>query len=714
MAGGSVLKAVGATATPAQIYADAQTRNALLRIPGGVLDPHTDVEGTLVNTTGGRQTDPNKPDRLSVYLGPRATLRGVVTDILHLTLPLPDPAPTPYDELLSAQGVFVYNLDHLDALGPGAWRVGLWLPLPVEVTGTTWTHDWETVKGWADDFPTDRFAELDTPAANLPIPDPDLLPGEVAPVLLGTPEAIATDLAAQVVANPFDAVFRAYEIFRGLPANGATSAQVVAQKMVEAISARELTLLASVTAGNAVLRRMWTALETSAEAGAEDAREWVASSLGLQFDGPSNSWFGPLVVGPTVVPDELPYEVVVPLKKPLPRKAAVQARARADEDPNGIHRLVLGRDLCVGDFTSYTQKNGRSWTGAAYTGRVLPGTWAAAHVEPLRLTSAVEVARRDVVLKIAGNEAFLDGSRAADKGTLSSGIQQWSIHLNEELPPLLERFRVAAPDHYDLFFGLYGLQTRLWARTGGNPGDPEAPPTPPDADIRRDNPDAFTDVTPDVDPKSFDATYATVGRMLPGGAWEHLPQPPDSVTAVGPRHAFFGVTLTGKAFSIDSAWVARVRLAALCSTEYSLCQVWTGVYRFERLSRSIGTVAVDGVPHTASELLSSQFAVAAALDEHINAPWQVAPNLAKAVARTVAATAANPDAAVRDELRPHADDGSTLRVPFLLDLAVNYLSVRNPVGKEHRDGTLVKLHDQGMDTTPPPGLASQPGTFAGW
>jgi hypothetical protein len=714
MAGGNMLKAAGATATPAQIYADAQTRNALLRIPGGVPDPHTDVVGTLGNTTGGRQVDPTKPDRVSVYLGPRATLRGVVSDLLRRTLPLPEPVATLDEELLSAQGVFVYNLDYLDALGPGAWRVGLWLPLPVEVDGTTWTNDWETVRAWAADFPTDRFAELDTPAAALPIPDPDLLPGEVAPVLTGTADAIATDLADQLVTNPFDAVFRAYEIFRGLPAAGATSAQVIAQKLVEAISARELTLLASVTAGNAVLRRMWTALETSAEPGADDAREWVATSLGLHLDAPSGTWSGPLVVGPTAVPDELPREVVVPTKKPVFPKRATQKVERPDEDPNGYHRLVLGRDLCVGDIASHTQRNGRSWAGPAYTGRVLPGRWAAAHAALLRITGTVELARQEVVLKIAENEAFLDGSRAADKGMLSSGIQQWSIHLNDELPPLLERFRVAAPDHYDLFFGLYGLQSRLWARTGDEPGDLEAPPTPPDADIRRDNADAFTGTTPETDAKAFDATYATVGHLPPGGAWQHLPEPPSTVTAVGPRHAYFGVTQAGTSFAVDSTWVGRVRLAALCSTEYRLCQVWHGIYRFERLLRSIGTIAVDGVDHTAPELLPSQFAAAAALDEHINAPWQVDDHLVAAIARTFAATAAHPDAAVREEMRPHEDDGSTLRVPFLHALAVNYLAVRTPEGKEHRDATLVKLHDLGLDTTPPPGLASLPGTFAGW
>ena len=76
MAGGKVLKAGGATATPVQVYNDAQTRNTLLHVPGGeigpggvVLPPEV-VEGPLGNTVGGRQTDPTKPARLSVFLGP--------------------------------------------------------------------------------------------------------------------------------------------------------------------------------------------------------------------------------------------------------------------------------------------------------------------------------------------------------------------------------------------------------------------------------------------------------------------------------------------------------------------------------------------------------------------------------------------------------------------------------------------------------------------
>jgi len=312
----------------------------------------------------------------------------------------------------------------------------------------------------------------------------------------------------------------------------------------------------------------------------------------------------------------------------------------------------MGRSLCLGNTAAHVQANRSSWSGPAYTGRVAVTPWARAHAAALRLTSAQEQARLDVVLRIAANEALLDGSRAADKGTLSSGIQQWSIHLNDELPALLERFRVAAPDHYDLFFGTYGLQVRRWARATPGPGGLEAPPTPAEADVRRDNPDAYTGTVPKTDPKAYDVGYATVGSLAPGGPWTLLPQPPDRVNALGLRHTFFGAGPhpSGRGYQISNAWCARVRLAALCSNDYRLCQIWAAVYRFERLRVQVGTITVDGVGYPAPELLTSQFAVAAALDQHINAPFFVKKALDRAAARTMSAVASPAGA---DDMRPH-------------------------------------------------------------
>jgi hypothetical protein len=714
MAGGKVLTAAGATASPVQVAAAAQTRNALLWVPTTDVGQPSVITGTLLNTVGGRQTNQANPDRVAVFLAPGATLRGVAADLYQRYRPAGAAEVNPFDELRVAQAVWVYNEAFLTAAAP-AWRVGLWLPMPIEVEGLTWTTDWETVLSWADRFPPARFAELDTPAAALPLPDPDALVGEAAAwVAAHTLAPAAAELAFAIVANPFECVFRTYEIFRRLPATGATSRETVAIAVVDALSGRELTAAAHVTAGNAVLRRLWAALATATSGGAAGARDRLAPALGLA--GSAGAWTNPADRGPTVVPLELPREVVMPgLKLPAPKPATQKPTKLTGEDPNGRHVLVLGRDVCTGNLDSYTQKNGTSWTGPSYTGRVRPAAWVAAHAGPLRLTSTVEQARLDVAVKIAENEAYLDGSRGADKGTLSSGIQQSSIHLDDELPALLERFRVGAPDHYDLFFGMYGLQSRIWARTGPGLGDAEAPPTPPQADVQRDNPEAFTGGVPDTDPKSYDVAYATVGQVPPGGAWTLLPQPPGSVTSVGPRHAFFGVTKTGLAYTVADTWCARVRLAALCSTDYRLCQLWTAVYRFERLRRQVGTIKVDGVDHSAADLLRSQFAAAAALDEHVNAPWQVRGNLQGAVQRVAEASAANPDSAVAGEMRPHESPADpTLRVPWLLAFAVNYVSLRQPVGKEHRDATLLHMHDLGLATVPAPGLSSQPGSFLGW
>ena len=722
MAAGSVLAAAGLkTAIVTQTYVDALTHNVLELRPGSTVGPPSVAHGNLGNTVGGRQTDLTKPERLSVLLGPRATLRGIVRDLLARTFVAGHSPQNPFDELRVVQGVYVYNRTYLEGLPAPAWRVGLWLPLPVEVDAAgAWTVNWDFVMASGVNFDPTRWAALDAPAEALALPDPDALPAQATAFLAGKDQATAASaLVTQLVANPFDCVFLVYEIFRQLPAAGARSTAGVASEIVTGLTLRELTLLARVTAGNAVLRRLWSAIAGSAAAGAPAARDRLAPALGLA--GAPGAWRNPDETGPTVVPSELPLRPALP-GAPQPKPARQKPNNLTGEDPDGVHTLVLGRDLCVGNVASFTQKNGSTWSGAAYTGRIPPSAWTRTHANALRLTSTAEQARLDVVLKIAENEAYLDGSRAADKGTLSSAIQQWSIHLNDELPALLERFRVAAPDHYDLFFGLYGLQTLRWARTGPALGALEAPPTPPEADIRRDNPDAYTGTVPTTDPKAYDVAYATVGSLAPGGAWRLLPQPPDAVTALGPRHTFFGVsprTGAGRGFEVSPTWVGRVRLAALCSAEYQLCQIWTGVYRFERLRRQLGTTTVDGVGYPPAELLRSEFAAAAALDQHVNAPFWVAGDVATAVSRTNAALAVNPDAASAQDMRAHdpvtgAVPHPPLRAPWLTAFAVDYLAVRRLVGKLNRDAELVKLHDAGMAAVPRIGLSAQPGSFLGW
>jgi hypothetical protein len=130
----------------------------------------------------------------------------------------------------------------------------------------------------------------------------------------------------------------------------------------------------------------------------------------------------------------------------------------------------------------------------------------------------------------------------------------------------------------------------------------------------------------------------------------------------------------------------------------------------------VGTITVDGVGYPAPELLTSQFAVAAALDQHINAPFFVKKALDRAAARTMSAVASPAGA---DDMRPH-DPPTTgtphppLQAPWLLAFGVDYLAERDLVGKDHRDAALLELHDQGLTAVPPAGLSTRPGSFRGW
>src|SRR4051812_15246800 len=103
MSAGTVLRAAGVTKKPTPTLADlmaAFTYNVLEDVPGSFVGPAAVVHGALANGLGGRQTDMTKPQRVSVFLGPRATLRGVVLDIAHRTR-VPGHAPAdPFDDLL--------------------------------------------------------------------------------------------------------------------------------------------------------------------------------------------------------------------------------------------------------------------------------------------------------------------------------------------------------------------------------------------------------------------------------------------------------------------------------------------------------------------------------------------------------------------------------------------------------------------------------------
>ncbi|MCW3844400.1 hypothetical protein ONA70_30365 [Micromonospora yasonensis] len=708
-AGGLVTDHPGAT--PPMTY------NVLLRVPGSLGTP-TVVRGTLQNTVGGRRTAAQRPT-LSLFLCPGATLRGIAYWLLRKAKPSGAPDPTPYDEMRVATALWAWNRDYLAALGgPAGWRTGLWLPLPVEVDagGAQWVTDWETVGGWADQLPSPLGAALDTPAQHLPLPEPAVLSTEVAAWLSGRDlDDVADVVARDLVGNPFEAVFRILEILRQVAADDAGDAVDLAAAVTNGLATWELSTLASVTAGHGVLRRLWSLVGPSSDGDAEDARDLLGPALGLTRTG-SGVWQPPDVLGPTVIPDELtalPPAPPVKGRKPAPQGLVTPWKVAA-ENPGGRHSMMLGRDLCIGVTDSYTQKNGTSWTGPAYVGRLDPAQFIQDNAAAIGFTTDAERARLRVVELIAPNEGRLDAARGADKGTLSTGIQQWSAHLNEELPVLLARFKRVAPDHYDLFFGMYGLQPEPWWRVDGKEAAAEVADP---AAVRAANPEAFDAAGAAKQGKEYALRYATLFQVRPGGGRVRLAEPPDSVVEVLPRHAFFGVTKQGKAYTVAPEWCARIRLASLCSLPYNLVQVWTAVWRFERLARQpLGkaTLIVRGRPYRIRDFSVSEYGAALMIDQHINAPFWVTAAIDRAIDRTERAIARMPEP-VRTELRPF-DEGTSgpLRAQWLRLFQINYLAERDLVGKADRDMRITGLHDRFDKDHNWTGLDPEPGSFAGW
>ncbi|MEV0155739.1 hypothetical protein AB0H57_18610 [Micromonospora sp. NPDC050686] len=694
------------------------TYNVLLRVPAGsAAGTPTVVQGALQNTVGGRRTPAQRPT-LSVFLCPGATLRGIAYWLLRTMKPSGAPDTTPFDEMCLAQALWGWNRDYLAGLGgASAWRTGLWLPLPVEVTagGAQWVTDWGTVGGWAARFPAAAAVPLDAPAQHLPLPDPAALTAEVTALRAGRDtDDLADAIERDLVGNPFEAVFRIVEILRQVAADDADDAVDLAAEVTGRLTAAELAMLAGVSAGHGLLRRLWFLVGSSSDGDAQDARDLLGPALGLTRTG-SGAWQPPDVIGPTVIPDELtavPPSPPVKGKKPAPQGLVAQSKV-VGENPGGRRTMVLGRDLCLGSIDSHTQDNGTSWSGPAYGGRLDPPKFIQTNAAAIGLTTTAELARLRVVELIAPNEGRLDAARAADKGTLSTGIQQWSAHHNDELPVLLARFKHIAPDHYDLFFGMYGLQSQPWWPVDEKEAD-VAVADP--AQVRVANPEAFDGDGNARQGKEYALRYATLFRVPPGGGRQRLPEPPEEVVEVLPRHAFFGVSAKGKAYTIAPEWCGRIRLASLCSLHYNVVQVWTAVWRFERLASQPlrkAKLTVRGRRYRIRDFVSSEYAAALFIDQHINSPSGVTGAIDRAINRTERAIARMPEP-TRTEMRPF-DEGTSapLRPPWLRLFQINYLAERKLEGKATRDMFITGLHDRFNDNAWA-GLDPEAGTFSGW
>jgi hypothetical protein len=550
------------------------TRNVLL-YPATQAQTRNDV---LAHRQGGLVTDASLRPRVSVIVGPGATLRGIADRLLPLyaaaTSAQAAMAPPTVDEL--AKGILVYNQYYLAVPLMSNYYDGLRLLLPIEIDQTNgdWVLNSNLIRTWSGIFQAAWQPALDQRPGHLTQPDSVTLNTEVQTFLTAQPTTLqrAIHLQARAMTNSFEAVFFVFEAFRQL---GANAFEVALEFMNQSVN-HQVQLLATLTAGNAILRRLKTILDVpppnlpaNQQANLNRAGSMLSQSLGL---------------GATLtVPRELP-ETAQQLAN-RPGGIGAWQHIQPDDPAGGNHRMVLGRDVLAGAIGTFTQTSGAQFRGAAYGGRISPAQFIQANQALLNPTNNQQLAARlEIVQAIAVNEGFLDAVRMRDRGILSIGMQQWSAHANLELPALLWRFKQMAPAEFILYFSLYNLEIRQDGQDGhGNP------------------------------------TFM-LQQVQPNGAVADL-------TTQQQRISFFGGATAGNLTTFRTDWAARARESSVASPTFRAAQILEAAARLDRVLREVGNITVGGNPTPLDQLITSQLGVALILDAHINMPALVRNDL---------------------------------------------------------------------------------------
>ena len=469
------------------------------------------------------------------------------------------------DEL--ARAIVVYNQHHLPA---GTWvehRVGLRLPLPVEidVDSGAWIVNADSVRTWAGSFDGAWLGRLTRAPDALEVPDPLVeLPQAAAALLAAHPDApsLGAELAARALRNPFADVFLVFAALRRLGA-GAPEA---ALSLLETWSAtRRLCWpprapAARCCAASARCSRVHRPPLDPARVAR--ARALLDAALFAGAPGQRTGW----------------RSASCP-RRPRSSRAAGRWARRA---PTAIRPAAITASCSAATSASGRSRRRRSsastTAGPPTRGGCRPAPFVAADVALLP-TDAQSSARLEIVVGIAANEGNLDAIRQRDLGVISSGIHQWSAHEPEELPSLLFHFKTLAADEWDLLFAAYGL-----------------------------------DVEPDPDP-------AHAGQYVLQSVAANGTRTPMAYAAI---RAFFGGAVGADGtVSFGTDWAARFRLAALASEAYRRCQILEAIGRFDRIKRQVGSIQVAGAPIPVEQLISSKQGVALVLDSHINKPGRV-------------------------------------------------------------------------------------------
>ena len=612
-------------------------------------------------TGADRKPDPALP-LLYLLVGPEATPMGTAerfVEAVRLLVTSTTPIPTVEE---AAAILFAFNgWDTIDRLR-GDWNVGCLVALPIQAQpppAILWNIELPSASPAvvvADPrlFLKARALEGADPLnsagkdmASLRTKVQGLLRDYVGPGATLPMSTLGAALARRLSRNPYEGLFTVIEALAQLPDAGSAgqSRQDLAAAVVTALSAALLAMVASTSAGQAVLRLCFKSLPAGAP------RNSVTNALEQPVDG-AGAFFALHEARPGRAQREPPLckELKTRLEIANGKSVVVQQ-----------FTMVFARRIAVGPDTTTHYPNA-DWTGPAIDGETKPEDYFDAHTAslavPLLGAEAARArqrwdARMRVVLPLGLNEGMLEGLRMADKAFASIGFQQWSFHVNEEGTVLLERLKGANAILFDVFFGSAGLETALCDAAGAAGGGPShLGPANPDAHVQAAD-GSWTQKDPSVVHEYY-PSYVTLFGAQPGE--QHALMPESDMERAGAdraRFAFFGFKVarepvysaagkvpTKGSFEIPpdkQDWGARFRLALLTVPEWAPVQFQQAAYRCTQLQNKLqgehelklgsaipksgSYLAIPnwcGHSHTVPEMLGSEVTAAMLLDAFIN------------------------------------------------------------------------------------------------